>query len=177
MFYVHAVFVYKISLPGIQYPGVMILKIQWKTLILCLAVPLAVGGLAALLTKDSMSVFASVNKPALSPPGWLFPVVWTILYVLMGTASYLIVTSGKDSAKALRLYGIQLVFNFFWPLLFFCLEQYLLSFLWLVVLWFLILGTAASFFTISRTAGYLMIPYLLWVTFAGYLNFFIWLLN
>lgn len=153
------------------------LKIYWKKLILCLAIPLVVGGLAALLTKDSMATFDSIRKPAFSSPGWVFPVAWTVLYVLMGIACYLIVVPGKPSSGALALYGIQLVVNFLWPVLFFNLEMYLLSFFCLILLWILVFLTARAFFRISKPAGCLMIPYLLWVTFAGYLNFSIYLLN
>lgn len=153
------------------------LKIQWKNLITCIAIPLAVGSLSALLTQNNMETFASINKPALAPPGWLFPVVWTILYILMGIASYLVLTSGKANDTALTVYGIQLVFNFFWSIIFFNLELYLFAFIWLVLLWLLILRTTILFYQISKLAGYLMIPYLLWVTFAGYLNFSIYLLN
>ena len=88
------------------------MKIQWKKLIICIAIPLLVGGLSALLTQSSMETFEMVNKPPLSPPGWLFPVVWTILYVLMGIASYLVLTSGKPDDIALKAYGIQLAVNF-----------------------------------------------------------------
>lgn len=153
------------------------MKIQWKKLLICLAIPLATGGLSALLTKNSMAAFEAVSKPPLSPPGWLFPVVWTILYILMGIASYLIFTSQKPQNAALTLYGIQLIFNFFWSLVFFNLKLYLFSFLWLVALWCIILKTLQLFFQISRPAGWMMVPYLLWVTFAGYLNLFIYLLN
>ncbi len=153
------------------------MKIEWKKLISCIAIPLIVGGVSALLTRGSMETFASVNKPPLSPPGWLFPIVWTILYILMGVASYLVLTSGKMNRTALTVYGIQLAFNFLWPILFFNLELYLLSFIWLVILWLLILITTVLFYIISKPAGYLMIPYLLWVTFAGYLNLAIYLLN
>jgi len=153
------------------------LKIQWKNLITCLAIPLAVGSLSALLTRNSMAAFESINKPAWAPPGWLFPVVWTILYILMGIASYLVLTSGKPGDTALTVYGIQLVFNFFWSIIFFNLKLYLFAFIWLVLLWLLILKTVILFRRISKTAGYLMLPYLLWVTFAGYLNLFIYLLN
>lgn len=153
------------------------MKIQWKKLILCIAVPLAVGGLAGFLTRDSMKIFQTLNKPALSPPAWLFPIVWTILYVLMGIASYLVITSGKSYRTALMFYGIQLVFNFFWSIFFFNMEAYLFLFIWLVILWILIFITMILFFRISEPAGYLMLPYLLWVTFAGYLNISIYLLN
>ena len=116
------------------------MKIQWKKLILCLAVPLAVGGLSALITGNSMQMFETLRKPPLSPPGWLFPVVWTILYILMGIASYLVLTSAKPnrSRSALLVYGVQLFFNFFWPILFFSLKLYLSAFFWLVLLWLLI---------------------------------------
>ena len=155
------------------------MKIQWKTLIICIAIPLAVGGLSALLTQNSMMAFGELTQPKLSPPAWLFPVVWSILYVLMGVASYLIVTSDKParSRTALTVYGLQLFFNFFWSIIFFRLEAYLFAFVWLVILWVLILLTAVLFYRIRKSAGYLMIPYLLWVTFAGYLNLGIYLLN
>ena len=155
------------------------LKINWKKLLICIAIPLLVGGLAALLTQNSMETFESVNKPPLSPPGWLFPVVWTVLYVLMGIASYLVLESGKParSKTALTVYGVQLFFNFFWSIIFFNLEAYLLAFVWLVILFVLILLTAFLFYRITKPAGYLLIPYILWVAFAGYLNLFIYLLN
>jgi len=153
------------------------LKIQWKDLITCIAIPLAVGSLSALLTQNSMETFETVSKPALSPPGWLFPVVWTILYMLMGIASYLILTSRKPNTAALTVYGIQLAFNFFWPVIFFNLGLYLFAFIWLVLLWLLVFKTTILFCRISKIAGALMLPYLLWVTFAGYLNFSIFLLN
>ena len=153
------------------------MKIQWKNLITCLAIPLAVGSLSALLTQNSMETFNSITKPGLAPPGWLFPVVWTILYILMGIASYLVLTSGKPNTYALTVYGIQLVFNFFWSIIFFNLELYLFAFIWLVLLWLLILKTTLLFYQISKPAGYLMVPYLLWVTFAGYLNLSIYLIN
>ena len=153
------------------------MKIQWKKLISCLAIPLAAGGLSALLTRGSMESFEALNEPALSPPGWLFPVVWTVLFVLMGIASYLAAVSGGPNRTALAVYGVQLLFNFVWPLLFFRLAQYLPAFIWLVILWVLILVTAVLFYRISKPAGYLMLPYLTWVAFAGYLNLAIFLLN
>ena len=158
----------------------MEMKIKWKPLLIALAIPLAVGGLAALLTMNSMETFGRLNQPPLAPPGWLFPVVWTILYLLMGLASYLVYTSGGSRTairQALTLYAAQLAVNFFWSILFFNYNQYLLAFLWLLLLWGLILATLISFYRLSPLAGYLLIPYLVWVTFAGYLNFAIYLLN
>lgn len=156
------------------------MKVKWKLLIFCIAIPLAVGGVAAYFSKDSMSVFEALIKPPLSPPAWLFPVVWTILYSLMGIASYLVLTSGvsqQEIQKALNLYGLQLLFNFFWTIWFFNFGLYWFSFLWLIVLWFLIFATTVSFFRISKPAAYLLIPYLVWVAFAGYLNLGIAILN
>lgn len=153
------------------------MKIQWKILIICILIPLAVGGLSALLTKNGMEAFNAANKPPLTPPNWLFPMVWSILFVLMGIASYLVYTAGVPSRAALTVYALQLVFNFFWSIFFFNMQWYLFAFVWLVVLWFLILLTTLLFRKSSKAAAYLMIPYLLWVAFAGYLNLGVYLLN
>lgn len=156
------------------------MKLNIKKLAICIAIPLIVGGVSALISGGGMRAFNELNKPPLSPPGWLFPVVWTLLYVLMGIASYLVLVSGEDEAKvtsALKTYGLQLAFNFFWSIIFFNLESYLFAFIWLVALWILILLTMIKFFRIREAAGYLLLPYLAWVTFAGYLNLGIYLLN
>jgi tryptophan-rich sensory protein len=153
------------------------MQIQWKKLIPCLALPLSVGGLSAFFTRSSMTLFETLVKPPLSPPGWLFPIVWTILYLMMGAASYLVLTSGQPSGAAPGAYALQLGLNFFWPILFFNLQQYLSAFLWLILLWIAIRETMVLFGQISKAAGKLMLPYLLWVTFAGYLNLGIWILN
>ena len=154
------------------------MKIKWKEFIICIAIPLAVGLISSLLTQNSMQLFENINKPSLSPPGWLFPIVWTILYILMGIASYLIYTSHYyNKNNALFTYEIQLILNFFWSIIFFNLEAYFLAFIWLVILWIFILLTTIQFYNINKTAGYLLIPYLIWVTFAGYLNLMIFLLN
>ena len=150
------------------------MKINWKKLLICLAIPLAVGGLGALLS-GGMRDYGAMVKPPLSPPGWVFPVVWSILYLLMGYASYRVLESGKT--KPLILYGLQLLANFIWPLLFFGGGWFLLSFFWLIVLWVLIYLTIRAFSKVDETAGNLLIPYILWVTFAAYLNFGIYLLN
>lgn len=153
------------------------MKIQWKKLSVCLLIPLAVGGASAFLTKDSMQIFESINKPHFSPPGWLFPVAWTILYLLMGLASYLVIASNGLDAPGLPAYGLQLIFNFFWPIFFFNRQMYLFSFIWLVIMWLIILTAAIQFYRHTKAAGYLLVPYLLWVAFAGYLNFGVYLLN
>lgn len=155
------------------------MKIRWKPLLICLAIPLAVGGLASLLS-GGMNTYKTMNQPPLSPPGWIFPIVWTVLYLLMGYASYRIATADaprEERKKALTFYGIQLFLNFLWPLLFFRLEAYWLAFFLLLALWVFIYLTMHLFSEIDETAENLLIPYLLWVTFAGYLNLGVALLN
>lgn len=156
------------------------MKINKRILFVCIAIPLMVGAVSAILTRNSMEVFEFLNKPPLAPPGWLFPVVWTILYVLMGVSSYLILTSDadrEDITAAIRIYAYQLVVNFLWSTFFFNFEWYFFSFLWLILLWVLVLIMILRFKNINKLAAYLNIPYLIWLTFAGYLNFGIWLLN
>lgn len=151
-----------------------------RQLLLCIGIPLAVGGLSAWITRGAMEEFQALNQPPLSPPGWLFPVVWSVLFVLMGIASYLALHAPapeKTVRRALIFYGIQLGFNFLWSILFFNLGLYLVSFFWLILLWCLILLTTLQFSALNRRAAYLMLPYLLWVAFAGYLNLGIYILN
>ena len=155
------------------------MKPNWKQLLLFLAIPLAVGGLAALVGGDMMQ-YKNLIQPPLSPPAWVFPVVWTVLYLLMGYASYRIYTSSADPKQkrnALILYGVQLFFNFMWPLVFFRLDWKLTAFFLLCILWVLILLTIRAFNTIDERASDALLPYLLWVTFAGYLNLGVYLLN
>lgn len=148
-----------------------------SALIISILIPLAVGSLSALIS-GSMSMYATFNKPAFSPPSFIFPVVWSILYILMGISAYLIyVSNSPDAPKALKTYFLQLFFNFFWSILFFGFSQYLLAFLWLIVLIILIYVMIQEFYKINPTAAYLQIPYLLWCLFAAYLNFSIYILN
>ena len=156
------------------------MKLKWKPLVLSVALPLLVGGLAALISKNKTDLFDTVSKPPLSPPAWLFPVAWTILYVLMGLACYRVLTAEAPQAqknRALLFYGLQLGFNFFWTIIFFNLGAYTAAFVWLLILLALIVVTAVKFFRIDKPAAYLLIPYIAWVTFAGYLNLGIALLN
>ena len=142
---------------------------------------LAVGTLAGFLIRDDVTFYNQfVAKPALTPPAWICPVVWTILYVLMawGLARVLVRTEARAArTPVLTLYAAQLFFNFFWSILFFHVRAYLFSLIWLVMLWLLILAMARAFSRVDRTAAYLQIPYLLWVAFAGYLNLMVFLLN
>ena len=156
------------------------MKIDKKTLALSIALPLLVGAAAGLLTRNAMMDFQVLNKPPLSPPGWLFPVVWTILYTLMGISAYLIKVSEanpEEKSTALMIYNYQLIVNFLWSIFFFNFGWYLFSFFWILLLWVLIILMIRSFDKISQTAAYLNLPYLLWVIFATYLNFGIWWLN
>lgn len=156
------------------------MQIRWKTLIIAIAIPLGVGILSSLLTMGSMESFGALNQPPLSPPGWLFPIVWTVLYTLMGIASYIVVEHGivsEEKMEALKAYAIQLLFNFGWTIIFFNLDLYYVAFAWLIVLLITIIVTAVRFYKISKWACYLLIPYIAWVTFAGYLNLGIAILN
>ncbi len=155
------------------------MRIEWKKLVVCVAIPLAVGGLSALLTAGNMQSFEEIDKPPLSPPGWLFPVVWTILYVLMGIALYIVITTKtrEDKRPAIVSFGVQLFFNFFWSIIFFNMQAYLFAFIWLILLWLAIIANTYLFYRINKNAGKLLIPYIIWVTFAGYLNLGIYLLN
>ncbi|MEE1319895.1 MAG: TspO/MBR family protein [Ruminococcus sp.] len=153
-------------------------KLNLKHLAISLAISLGTGILAGLLTMGSMENFEKIAKPPLTPPSILFPIVWFILFTLMGISSYIIYESDSPYRKnALTIYGIQLVVNFIWPLLFFNLQAYLFSFIWIMLLWVLIIVMIVEFYKVSKPAALLQIPYLLWVTFAAYLNFGVFLLN
>ena len=147
-----------------------------KPYLISIGVSSGVGALSALLTMGNMDVYENIVKPPLSPPSWLFSVVWTILFILMGISSAIVYKKG-DSGGALFVYGAQLIVNFFWSIIFFNMQAYLFAFIWLVLLWILILIMIVKFYKISPIASYLQIPYLLWVTFAGYLTFMIYYLN
>lgn len=155
-------------------------KIKWKKLIPLTALPIAVGALAGYLTRGGMESFELMRKPPLSPPAWLFPVVWTLLYAMMGAASYFVCTVCASEARkrrALTAYAVQLGANFLWTLIFFGAGAYLAAFVWLTAMWLLIALTAALFGALSRPAGELLLPYLAWTAFAGYLNLGVYLLN
>ena len=153
------------------------MKIFAKKLAVSLLLPLLVGGTAALLIRDGVEAYGTMTQPALSPPPILFPIVWTILYLLMGIASYLVWTQRTPSCPALTVYLVQLAFNFVWPLLFFNAGAYGFAFFWLLALWALVVVTTVLFFRESRAAGLLMLPYLAWLTFAAYLNYAVWMLH
>lgn len=154
---------------------------KYKTYIISILIALGVGGLSALLTSNNMNLYNEIITPPLSPPSILFPIVWTILYVLMGISSAMIYNQKEDYPKEVRnvliVYAINLFLNFTWSIIFFNFKAYFFAFIWLLLLWTTILTMIVKFYNIKPTAGYLQIPYLLWVTFAGYLNLSIFLLN
>ena len=153
---------------------------MWKKIkryVIYIGISLGVGALAAFLTKDSMDIYESINTPPLTPPGWLFPVVWSILYVLMGIGAARVSKLRLPQNNALFVFFLQLGINFFWSIFFFNLRAFLFSFLWLLLLWLCIILMIKKFRSKDKIAAYLQIPYLLWVTFAAYLNFAIWFLN
>ncbi len=151
--------------------------IKLRPLLVCILIPLIVGGLAGFITRN-MKAYESLAKPSLTPPSAVFPVVWTILYILMGLSSYLIyISKSPDRKKALTVYAMQLALNFLWPIVFFGLQLYLLSFAVILILWFMIFWMLRLFYPIRRLSAYLNIPYLLWVAFAAYLNLGIYFLN
>ena len=161
-------------------------KLNALKLVIAIIIPLLVGGLSAFLTKNAMMMFDTIKKPQLSPPGIIFPIAWSILYVLMGIASYLIynldIKKLNDAQVVLRkntliIYAIQLVFNFFWSIIFFKFSMYKFAFVWLVILWVLVFVFIKNAFKLNKVSAYLMVPYLLWMTFAGYLNIMIAVLN
>ena len=155
------------------------MEFSWKRLLWNLALPLGVGALSSLLVAGSMEQYQQLQQPPLSPPGSIFPIVWTVLFLLMGVSTYLIGSKGDslEWAKAWRVYGLQLFVNFLWPLFFFRLQWYLFSFLWLLLLILLVIVMIVRFRRLVSLAGWLQIPYLAWLMFAGYLNLGIYFLN
>ena len=152
--------------------------IRWKQLLLCLVIPQAVGGLAGWLTRDAAVLFESLQKPPFAPPPLAFPIAWVILYGLMGISSYLILAcDGPNVKPALAIYGAQLAVNFLWPLVFFLGQAYLLAFFILVLLYGLVLWMIRAFRPIRPAAANLQLPYVLWLTYAAYLNLGGYLLN
>ena len=157
----------------------MVLSVRMKSLIKNIAIPLIVGGVSGILTNSGVKEFmATAQKPFFMPPGWLFPVAWTILYILMGIAAYIIEnTASARKPKALAIFYLQLFFNFVWSFIFFSIGNYLFAFIWIIILWLLIIATILEFKLIKARAAYFLIPYLIWVTFAAVLNFSVYLLN
>ena len=151
-----------------------------KKLLINIGISVGTGLLAAFLTRNSMAIYQTFEKPPLAPHALGFPVVWTILYTLMGVSAYRISQSDANEAdkeRALSIYGFQLLFNFLWSIVFFNFNSFLIAFIVILALWSMIIAMIITFRKIDPLAGNLQIPYLLWVTFAEYLNLAIYLLN
>ena len=143
------------------------------------ALVLLVGGLSSVITQGEMEAFSALRQPPLSPPGWVFPVAWTILYLLMGIGMAIVwrESDGKRRRRAVTIWSVELAANFLWPLLFFLWQLRLLSLVWLAVLLILVANMTSEFEKTSVTAARMQIPYLLWLLFAAYLNLGVWILN
>lgn len=152
-----------------------------KPYVISIAISLGVGALSAFFIRDGMDIYKTINQPPLAPPGFVFPIVWTILFTLMGVSSAIVfINRGENpdsTASGLKIYALQLIVNFFWSIIFFNMQAYLFSFIWLILLLILIILMIVEFKKVNKTAAYLQIPYLLWVAFAGYLNLMIFILN
>jgi tryptophan-rich sensory protein len=148
-----------------------------KIYIKSILIPLIVGGIVGILISSKFMDYNTLQKPILSPPSILFPIVWSILYILMGV-SYAILKSNNLIDKKINLiYYLQLAFNAMWPILFFILKWRLFSFIWIIILAILIILMIIKFYNKNKVAGLLQIPYLLWVIFASYLNIAFYILN
>lgn len=149
-----------------------------KKLLLFIIGTIIIGSISSFLTMNNMNIYNQLIKPPLNPPGIVFPIVWTILFILMGISLYLISeTNYKNKSKAYKIYIVQLIVNSLWTLLFFGLNLRLLSFFWIILLIVLVIKMILEFYKINKTSAYLQIPYLLWLIFASCLNLAIYLLN
>lgn len=157
------------------------MKINYKRLIISLVLPQLAGMIGSLFTISAIPTwYAGLTKPALNPPGWIFAPVWTALYALMGIAAFIIWKKGlnrKDVKIALGIFIGQLALNTLWSIIFFGFHSPGWAFVDIILLWLAIVWTMVVFYKISKPAAYLLLPYILWVSFASYLNFMIWILN
>lgn len=154
--------------------------IMWKTYAAWILFAEAVGALSGWLAREGTRIYVkTAKKPPLSPPAAVFPVVWGILFLLMGIGAARIYLSppSRDRTRGLALFFLQLFFNFFWSIIFFNRQRYGAAFLWLLVLWGLIFWMIVTFRKTDSVAAWMQVPYLLWVTFAAYLNLGVWVLN
>jgi tryptophan-rich sensory protein len=139
---------------------------------------LGVGAVSGFLTMGAARVYRLLNLPSFAPAPGVFPIVWLILYTLMGISMSMVYGSGPDDERMARtVYAIQLLFNFAWPIAFFNFHAYLFALIWLLALWMLIIWMIVLFYRINKTAAYLQVPYLIWTTFAVYLNYSVYMLN
>jgi tryptophan-rich sensory protein len=155
-------------------------KINFKKLIISLSLPFLAGFIGSYSTTPSIPTwYAGLNKPSFNPPNWLFGPVWTLLYILIGFSFYLVWNkkTKKDKSQAYYYYFAQLILNSMWSIVFFGMKEIGYALIVISILWFLILKTVLFFKKINKTASKLLIPYILWVSFAAILNFSIFILN
>ncbi len=153
---------------------------KYKPYIISVLIALAVGGLSAFVTKDYMDIYDEITRPPLVPPGFIFPIVWTVLYTLMGIGSAIMYTKCRETECNDTwgvIYILQLVVNFFWSIIYFRMRSFFFAFIWLLLLIGLVIWMIIEFRKISKTAAYLQIPYLIWILFAAFLNFMTFILN
>lgn len=155
-------------------------KINWISLLTSIFIAELVGALSALLSGNSGELYSSFKSPPLSPPGWIFPVVWAILYALMGIAAYLVYESDANPAKkqeALKFYAAQLAVNFLWSIVFFRFQAFWAAVIVILTLVLLVILTMIKFWPIQKAAVWFLVPYLLWILFATYLAIGVAVLN
>ena len=160
--------------------GIGMEKKPWKVYAFWIGISETVGILSGLLSRNGMKLYSqTVTQPPLAPPMWLFPVVWGLLYALMGisAARIWLTEESPERKRGLNLFVAQLVVNFFWSLIFFNLQAYGFALAWLILLWVLVAWMILTFMKIDRLAAWLQLPYLIWLTFAVYLTAGVWLLN
>ena len=153
-------------------------KPGWIPLLVLMAVTLGGGALIGFLIRNDMAFYDSLTRPAFAPPGWLFPIMWSILYIAMARSVWLVWRAeAPPRAGLVTLYFVQLAVNLAWPVIFFTLKALGLAFWWLILLWGLVIWMMAAFFRWSKVAGWLLTPYLAWTTFAAVLSFVIARMN
>ena len=154
--------------------------INLKRLLICLVIPIGLGILSSLISGNMGGVYPTLNRPPLSPPAWIFPVVWSILYILMGISAYIVSdTRGMHSSKeqAMKIYYAELIINVLWPIIFFRFRQFTIAAIMLGALIVAVIATIIKFKKINNTAALLLVPYLIWILFALYLNIGVAVLN
>ena len=155
-------------------------KKTWKVYTFWILLAEGVGALSGWLSRNGMKAYeTAITQPPLSPPSWIFPIVWGILYALMGIGAARVWLAPRDihRSRSLNLFIVQLIVNFFWSLIFFNARAYGFAFLWLLILLFFVIWMTFCFWKTDKLSGILQIPYILWLLFAAYLNFAIWQLN
>jgi tryptophan-rich sensory protein len=156
------------------------MKEKWKVYMIWILIVEAVGALSGWLSREGMMIYSeTIIQPPLAPPGWLFPLVWTLLYALMGigAARIWLAPDSQERRRGLNLFVAQLIVNFFWSLIFFNLQTFGFAFIWLLLLWGLVVWMILTFYQVEQLAAWLQLPYLVWLTFAAYLSGAVWIIN